>query len=445
MSMWTRWTERLLCAQLKKKKSLSVQRVHMDIPFLNPAHTEREFESKKRFLHVPIQMETFILSECSNAVQTSKLTCQECDPVGPYINGLQTRVQQLQADEHLPACESKRLLPHEELGNVDENQKTVQTPKRWMEKLKNEQIAKHQKQKALNGVEYTSMASAKREANQAQGNKTKSATELQKHSANQCPLPANEDLKIADKAVTQTSGLLLEDKEGNRHGGVQQNIHCYLETCIFLGDMSRAQSCLQFYHQHALRRGLLNISMYNLLMKAWAKEASLSQVGRLFVMLQEASLKPNLGSYAAALEAMGRSASNQKAIQRCLNQMEEHGLSVDGLFQGLPYIEDERDMVLKAIRQVMPNFVPSPKVPIVCTSSLVKDFYTKEPPPSYSKMGFTVSELQERFEEQLKIESSETVTINSVEAVKPVHEERTKAVRYTPNEAMYYVILYSEQ
>ncbi|XP_077110224.1 DNA-directed RNA polymerase, mitochondrial isoform X1 [Ranitomeya variabilis] len=343
------------------------------------------------------------------------------------VEVLQTRVQQLQADEHLPACESKKLLSHEELGNVDENQKTVQTPKRWMEKLKNEQIAKHQKQKALNGVEYTSMASAKREANKTQGNKTKSDKKLQKHSAKQCPLPANEDLEIADKAVTQINGLLLEDKEGNRHGGVQQNIHCYLETCIFLGEMSRAQSCLQFYHQHASRRGLLNISMYNLLMKAWAKEASLSQVGRLFVMLQEASLKPNLGSYAAALEAMGRSASNQKAIQRCLNQMEEHGLSVDGLFQGLPYIEDERDMVLKAIRQVMPNFVPPPKVPIVCTSSLVKDFYTKEPPPSYSKMGFTVSELQERFEEQLKTESSETVTINSVEAVKPVHKERTKA------------------
>ncbi|XP_073442387.1 DNA-directed RNA polymerase, mitochondrial isoform X3 [Dendrobates tinctorius] len=348
------------------------------------------------------------------------------------VEVLQTRVQQLQADEHLPACENKKLHPHEELGNVDENQETVQTPKRWMEKLKNEQIAKHQKQKALNGVERTSMSSAQREANKTQGKQTKSAKKLQKHSEEPHPLPAwhapdNEDLEIADKAMIQINGLLLEDKEGNRHGGVQQNIHCYLETCIFLGEMSRAQSCLQFYHQHVSRRGLLNISMYNLLMKAWAKKASLSQVGRLFVMLQEASLKPNLGSYAAALEAMGRTVSNQKAIQRCLNQMEEHGMSVDGLFRGLPYIEDERDMVLRAIRRVMPNFVPPPKVQIVCTSSLVKDFYSKEPPPSYSKMGFTVSELQERFEEQLRIESSETVTINSVEAVKPVHKERIKA------------------
>ncbi|KAM4052102.1 DNA-directed RNA polymerase, mitochondrial [Anomaloglossus baeobatrachus] len=368
------------------------------------------------------------------------------------VEVLQTRVQQLQADENLPAWESKKLHPEEQLVKVDEGVKTVQTPKRWMEKLKNEQIAKHQKQKALNGVERTNITSVKRETNQTKGNSVestnitsvkkktnqtqgklaKSAKKLPKHSVEKHPLlschtPDHEDMEVADKAMNQDNGLLLEDKEGNRHGGVQQNIHCYLETCIFLGDMSRAQSCLQFYHQRISRRGLLNISMYNLLMKAWAKEASLAQIGRLFVMLQEASLKPNLGSYAAALEAMGRTASNQKAIKRCLNQMEEDGLSVDGLFQGLPYVEDERNMVLRAIQRVMPDYIPPPKIQVVCTSPLVKDFYSKEPPPSYSEMGFTVSELQERFEEQLKIESSETVIIDSVEAVKPVHEERTKA------------------
>ncbi|XP_075681576.1 DNA-directed RNA polymerase, mitochondrial isoform X2 [Rhinoderma darwinii] len=119
--------------------------------------------------------------------------------------------------------------------------------------------------------------------------------------------------------------------------------------------------------------------------------------------------------------------SSDRWGSRCLNQMEEEGMSADKLFQGLPYVEDERDMVLKAIQRVTPDFMPPPNVQIVCSSPLVKNFYSKEPPPYFPKMGFTVSDLQERFEEQLKIESSETLTINSVEAVKPVHEGRTKA------------------
>ncbi|XP_040273449.1 DNA-directed RNA polymerase, mitochondrial [Bufo bufo] len=348
------------------------------------------------------------------------------------VEVLQTRVQQLQADESSHNAEDKKLHPGQELGKVEESKKTVQTPKRWMEKLKNEQIAKNQKQKALSGVKSTNVTSVNREANLSQETLTKSTKKLPKKSVEKHPstsshIPEDKDMEIVDKPLTQGKELLLEDKEGNRYGGIQQNIHCYLETCIFLGELSTAQNCLQFYQQHISRRGLLSISMYNLLMKAFAKESSLAQIGRLFVMLKEASLKPNLGSYAAALEAMGRTESNVKAIQRCLKQLEEDGLSVDALFQGLTYVDDERDMVLKAIQRVKPEYKPPSKVQIVCSSPLVKNFYSNEPPTSYPKMGFTVSDLQERFEEQLKTESCETVTINSVEASKPVNEERVKA------------------
>ncbi|KAM3937317.1 DNA-directed RNA polymerase, mitochondrial [Leptodactylus fuscus] len=348
------------------------------------------------------------------------------------VEVLQTRVQQLLADESLILREDERVKVHsaQDSGKMKENEKMAHTPKRWLEKLKNEQITKHQKQKALNSLERTEFATIKREANQALGKQEKSAKKHQKTKAAKHPSTSHhitdKDIEIEEK-TSSTNENLVEDKEGNKHSGAQQNLHCYLETCIFLGELSKAQNCLQYYHQHSSRRSLLNISTYNLLMRAWAKETSLAQIGRIFAMLKEASLTPNLGSYAAALEAMGRTESNTKAIQRCLKQMKEDGMSVDELFQGPTYVEDERDMVLKAIRRVTPDFKPPTKVQIVCTSQLVENFYSKESPPSYPKMGFTVSDLQERFEEQLKIESCEAVTINSVEAVKPVHEERIKA------------------
>ncbi|KAG9486253.1 hypothetical protein GDO78_006586 [Eleutherodactylus coqui] len=322
---------------------------------------------------------------------------------------LMTRVQQLQADKALSLheAENQKLHPDHTLEKAEEKKKMVQTPKRWLEKLKNEQIAKRQKQKALEAME-----SSNGEAKQTRGKPPKNSVEKR---------------PSASPNVPKVDKSLLQDKDGNRYGGVQQMLHCYLETCIFLGEVSRAQNCLQYYHQHGARRALLNISMYNLLMRAWAKEASLAKVGRLFVMLDEASLKPNLGSYAAALEAMGRAKCNARAIHRCLKQMEEDGRSAVELFQGLPYVEDEREMVLKAIQRAVPDFLPPPREQVVCSSPLVKTFYSKEPPPSYPKVDFTVCDLQERFEEQLKIESCETLMINSVEAVKPVHEERAKA------------------
>ncbi|KAG8594622.1 hypothetical protein GDO81_001271 [Engystomops pustulosus] len=299
------------------------------------------------------------------------------------VEVLQSRVEQLKADEtlYVHEPESKKAHPNKESGKVEENSKIVQTPKRWMEKLKKEQITKHQKQKVLHEVKSTDKTSFKKEKSHALGKLTKGPMKLESMNVEIHPSTSNhvldKDMEIGDNALNQGNGLLLEDKDGNRHGGVQRHIHCYLDTCIFMGELSRAQNCLQFYHQHISRRGLLNISMYNLLMRAWAKEASLAQVGRLFVMLNEASLKPNLGSYAAALEAMGRTESNTKAIQRCLKQLEEDGMSVEELFHGLPYIEDERDMVLKAIQRVIPDFKPPPRVEIICTSPMVKNFYSK--------------------------------------------------------------------
>lgn len=46
----------------------------------------------------------------------------------------------------------------------------------------------------------------------------------------------------------------------------------------------------------------------------------LNQIGRVFILLEEAGLKPNLGSYSAALECMGRSLNcSPKTVTRYVN------------------------------------------------------------------------------------------------------------------------------
>ncbi|MCJ8737740.1 hypothetical protein PDJAM_G00027500 [Pangasius djambal] len=221
---------------------------------------------------------------------------------------------------------------------------------------------------------------------------------------------------------------LLEDKDGNRYGDAQLNLRCYLEACVFTGDVERGQRCLFFHHQHLSKRKALSISAYNIMMRMWAKKGSVNHIGRLFALVEEAGLKPNLVSYAAALECMGRNPeTSSRTINRCLQQMAEGGLCLDDMFRQCVFRQDERDMVLKAIRTVQPDYEPrTPTERPHCSLPLVESFYTQREETSYPKLDFSVAELQERFRRQLAMEQANTITIDSVEAIKPFTEHMAR-------------------
>lgn len=58
--------------------------------------------------------------------------------------------------------------------------------------------------------------------------------------------------------------------------------------------------------------------------------------------------------------------------------MNSNGFHVDELFQKCLFEEDEKEMVLSAIRTVQPNYqLPPPPSPEICKSSLLQDFYSR--------------------------------------------------------------------
>lgn len=58
--------------------------------------------------------------------------------------------------------------------------------------------------------------------------------------------------------------------------------------------------------------------------------------------------------------------------------MNNNGFHVDELFQKCLFEEDEKEMVLSAIRTVQPNYqLPPPPSPKICKSSLLQDFYSR--------------------------------------------------------------------
>ncbi|XP_051765316.1 DNA-directed RNA polymerase, mitochondrial isoform X1 [Ctenopharyngodon idella] len=240
-------------------------------------------------------------------------------------------------------------------------------------------------------------------------------------------LVKDEELDVDQQSLTAPEKL-LEDKEGNRYGDPELRIRCYLEACVFIDDVSRAQNCLLSHHRQLSKRTQLSISAYNVIMRMWAKKGSINHIRRLFVLIEEAGLKPNVTSYCAALECMGRMSACEKwIITRCLQQMEVDGMSVDDVFSQCVFKKDEREMVLRAVRLVKPEYQPLvSKDQPVCSLPLVEQFYAEREGATYPKLDFSLKELRDRFSLQLAMEKATTITIDSVEALKPVTDHMAK-------------------
>ena len=58
------------------------------------------------------------------------------------------------------------------------------------------------------------------------------------------------------------------------------------------------------------------IIAHHLQLSSLSTQGTLNQIGRIFILVEEAGLKPNLGSYCAALECMGRSDSCPRVVNR---------------------------------------------------------------------------------------------------------------------------------
>ncbi|NWZ96314.1 RPOM protein, partial [Nesospiza acunhae] len=254
--------------------------------------------------------------------------------------------------------------------------------------------------------------------------KTKAATAWTQSSGS----PHNKPRVVEAKGAAELKRPQRMPKDKSNQQVLQQTMQANLECFLFLQQAEEAERYLLLCHSSPVKRKVLDVGAFNVVMRIWARKGCLNRLDQLFSILEATGLQPNLDSYAAALECAGRSQSPPKAILRYLQQLNSSGFHVDELFQKCLFEEDEKEMVLQAIRTVQPNYqLPPPPSPKICKSSLLQDFYSRETMGSYPKLDFSVHELQERFQQQLEMELKNTVTIESVEAAKPLTPQAIKA------------------
>ncbi|XP_020649818.3 DNA-directed RNA polymerase, mitochondrial [Pogona vitticeps] len=315
----------------------------------------------------------------------------------------------------------------------------VTPPSRWMEKLHRERLVKRKQLEELQtGLRWRDSSGAKAKPSRSPPKESDDLPPALKMGPGQTkgkrlPSSASEEgLAPAKPALGHREEVEARPEqppapaEAKGDENFRLSLLAYLETCVFLRQLDRAQRCLAFYHHR--RQKVLDLRMYNLVMHGQAKQGALRQVASVFRMLDEVGLDPNPDSYVAVLSCMGRSETHPDLIERCLAQLRNDGYSLEGLFPEGLYQEDEVEMALKAIRVIVPDFQPPrpPRRTGACTIPLLQDFYAQRNCVSYPKLDFTAQDLRERFQQQLALETSGTINIQSVQKT-PVTERIVQA------------------
>nr|XP_042106364.1 DNA-directed RNA polymerase, mitochondrial isoform X3 [Ovis aries] len=259
----------------------------------------------------------------------------------------------------------------------------------------------------------------------------KLAGQLQQWERKRPQSPWEEQLARLLQEAPQRLSQEADEGSESRLEGQRQKLLAFLECCLLTGHLPLAHHVLVAQHSRAPQQQLLTLPMYNIVMLGWARQGSFKELMYVFFMLKDAGLAPDLLSYAAALQCMGRLDQDASTIQRCLKQMEQDRLSLQGLFSAVPLSAEEREELLRAVRKARPAFIPQPPPPPppqVNTSPLLQEIYAKQDPSvSYPKLHLSLKELQGLFRQQLGVEMATTVTVESVEKAPLLTEEVLQA------------------
>ncbi|XP_032989762.1 DNA-directed RNA polymerase, mitochondrial isoform X3 [Rhinolophus ferrumequinum] len=217
---------------------------------------------------------------------------------------------------------------------------------------------------------------------------------------------------------------------GARCDGQRQRLLAFLQGCVLVDQPALAHHVLVVQHGRARQQRGLTLPMYNAVLHGWARKGSFKELVYVFFMLKDAGFSPDLLSYAAALQCMGRLDQNASTIQRCLKQMAQDGLQLQELFTSVALCKEDQVALLSAVRKAEPTFSP-PQPPLpssqVNTSPLLRDIYDKDQPASYPRQHLPLKMLKSLFQEQLSVEMATTVTVASVEKAPSLTKEVLQA------------------
>lgn len=197
-----------------------------------------------------------------------------------------------------------------------------------------------------------------------------------------------------------------EHEQLGRQKALFQNLSAYLDVCVSNEMITRGLNTLINYRMRCKktehRLNVINIELYNVLLKGYAAKGNFEKVRHIMSILREDAIAANHQTYAAVLECLMRAKTEsksheektklQKLMQDYRQQASADGITINDIITKSQLVRDQREILLSAMRSLDPTFIP---------------LYT--PPPTFynnvllNELNIGVQPLSEKFTTQVSI------------------------------------------
>ncbi|XP_046738302.1 DNA-directed RNA polymerase, mitochondrial [Diprion similis] len=228
---------------------------------------------------------------------------------------------------------------------------------------------------------------------------------------------------FANKGVKAVHVKSKELTERARRVSFVRNLEAYLNVSVNSGMSSEASRSLLWYRKRGMSHktiyDAINIRHYNIILRAFASVGNLEMLKAFVSIITQDSLTPNIGTYVTIFECVGRITEHQSDkgyLKSVVSDMMAKQISFNDLLNQSDFVKDQREMVLRGIRLLNPNFEPIYTPPNTNYENHLLDEVSKVDSQGKSPAEglFSASELCERAKRQIELESLDNITVKSI-------------------------------
>ncbi|XP_060521264.1 DNA-directed RNA polymerase, mitochondrial [Cylas formicarius] len=207
-----------------------------------------------------------------------------------------------------------------------------------------------------------------------------------------------------------------------------KTLAAYMEVCNYLHKPGRG---LAAFYSHRVKSkkcksiiSLKHVNVYSTLLKGFANRADYIKLKEVLKIMEEDGLKPNLQCYIAIFECLGRlnmQNNHLKDIRIFTKEAHYAGYSFDQMMNNGVFLNDEREIVLAAMRAYNPKYVPTYEDPKIFYNNHLVNHLNHDERLSYQRHEwiengglFTPTSLEEAVQKQFKLEENGYVTVKSI-------------------------------
>lgn len=239
----------------------------------------------------------------------------------------------------------------------------------------------------------------------------------------------------AQKEVNMKNDLVALEKFGKQET-FNKKLLTHLQLLCSLGMVKEGTHILQYYRARGNRaqeqEKVTDIRIYNTLLHGFASNGLYRSVEELLTHMKEDGIVMNPQTFAAIFECIERSQLHNKydVLNIYYNMMTEKGITLNDLLDKSKFLYDQREVVLNAIRNIVPTFTPTytpPKLdydcPLLDGINLDNVCGSRDGLKHSPAEGLlTVEEMKQRAKKQFEIEMKGNINVQNIDVKEDVSD-----------------------